>query len=71
MITYDLKANQNDRHFCPQTKYGIVTSIESCNIDEPYSIEWSDGSYSTHPTWEIDIMRAHSNLIFNNTPVRA
>jgi hypothetical protein len=65
MIAYDLKADLDKGHYSPHTKYGIVTSAESCSINEPYLIEWGDGTISTHSSWEMDIMQAHANLIFD------
>ena len=69
MIAYDLKSDQNDNHFCPQTKYGIITSIDITNAEEPYHIEWGDGATSTHPSWEINIIQTHTELVLNNNCV--
>ena len=65
MVAYDLQPESQNTCFKPQTKYGIVTEIESLKTDEPYLIEWSDGTISTHPIWEMDIMQIHANLIFD------
>ena len=66
MIAYDLKTDLGNSYFNPQTKYGIVISLKPWLNNEPYMVEWDDGTTSTHPQWEMDIMQKHTNLIFNN-----
>ena len=71
MISYDIKGGPSDNYYDPQTKYGIVTSIDVTNAEEPYHIVWGDGTASTHPSWEINIIQAHTELVLNNSYVTA
>lgn len=66
MISYDIRGIPHHDYYSSQARYGIVTSIDAANTSEPYLIKWDDGTVSTHPIWEINIMQTHTNLVFND-----
>ena len=65
IVGYNLFNDDIEKSYIAKQKYGIVTGVTN-KTQKAYTVKWADGDISSHELWEMEVLREHSSLVFNN-----